>query len=87
MSDERFTVDGTLIEAWALLLNSVTSTKPSAPAAPPDDPGNPTLNFHSDWWCTNVTHLKHNRSGSPSDPQEYRQRDDALLLGPCLHLL
>ena len=66
MSYEHFTVDGTLIEAWALwalLLKSVTSTKPSAPAAPPDDPGNPTVNFHSDWWCTNVTHQ------STTDPE------------------
>ena len=49
-------------EAWALLLKSVTSKKPSAPAAPPDDPGNPTVNFHSDWY-TNVTHQ------STTDPE------------------
>lgn len=48
LSDEHFTVDGALIDAWALLLKSVTSKKPSAPAAPLDDPGNPTVNFHSD---------------------------------------
>jgi transposase len=46
LSDEHFTVDGTLLEAWA----SLESFKPknSGPTAPPDDPGNPTVNFHGD---------------------------------------
>jgi len=44
MSAEHFTVDGTLIEAWA----SVKSFKPKGDPndKPPDDPGNPTVNFH-----------------------------------------
>lgn len=43
LSDEHFTVDGTLLEAWA----SHKSFKPKdGPAAPPDDPKNPTVNFH-----------------------------------------
>jgi transposase len=43
MSDEHFTVDGTLLEAWA----SHKSFKPKqAPPTPPDDPKNPTVNFH-----------------------------------------
>src|SRR5262249_30137502 len=44
LSTEHFTVDGTLIEAWA----SLKSFKPKGtlPPAPPDDPGNPTVNFH-----------------------------------------
>jgi transposase len=43
MSDEHFTVDGTLLEAWA----SHKSFKPkSGPHTPPDDPKNPTVNFH-----------------------------------------
>src|SRR5450432_1008298 len=39
-SDEHFTVDGTLLEAWA----SVKSFQPKADkkTLPPDDPGNPT---------------------------------------------
>jgi transposase len=43
-SDEHFTVDGTLLEAWA----SLKSFQPKAgkPTPPPDDPGNPTVNFH-----------------------------------------
>ena len=43
MSDEHFTVDGTLLEAWA----SLKSFRPSnSKQDPPDDPGNPTVNFH-----------------------------------------
>ena len=43
LSDEHFTVDGTLLEAWA----SHKSFKPKdGPTTPPDDPKNPTVNFH-----------------------------------------
>lgn len=46
MSDEHFTVDGTLLEACA----SLKSFKKlgSEPAPPPDDPGNPTVDFHGE---------------------------------------
>ena len=44
MSDEHFTVDGTLIDAWASLKSF--KEKGSAKQAPPDDPGNPTVDFH-----------------------------------------
>jgi transposase len=43
LSDEHFTVDGTLLEAWA----SHKSFKPKETVRrPPDDPKNPTVNFH-----------------------------------------
>ena len=43
LSDEHFTVDGTLLEAWA----SHKSFTPKDPSRrPPDDPKNPTVNFH-----------------------------------------
>ena len=43
LSDEHFTVDGTLLEAWA----SHKSFKPKGrQPPPPDDPKNPTVNFH-----------------------------------------
>jgi transposase len=43
LSDEHFTVDGTLLEAWA----SHKSFQPKDTARrPPDDPKNPTVNFH-----------------------------------------
>jgi transposase len=43
-SDEHFTVDGTLVEAWAGLKSFQPKEQKNAP--PPDDPGNPTVNFH-----------------------------------------
>ena len=43
LSDEHFTVDGTLLEAWA----SHKSFKPKGEdRTPPDDPKNPSVNFH-----------------------------------------
>ena len=53
LSTEHFTVDGTLIEAWA----SHKSFKPKEGAdhQPPDDPGNPTVNFHGER-RSNATH-------------------------------
>jgi len=45
-SDEHFTVDGTLIEAWASLKSFQRKDQKSGP--PPDDPGNPTVNFHGE---------------------------------------
>ncbi len=44
-SDEHFTVDGTLIEAWASLKSFQRRGEKNAP---PDDPGNPTVNFHGE---------------------------------------
>jgi transposase len=46
MSDEHFTVDGTLLEAWASLKSF--QRKDADPPLPPDDPGNPTVNFHGE---------------------------------------
>lgn len=60
LSAEHFTVDGTLIAAWA----GPKSFKPrgGGPAAPPDDPGNPTVNFHGER-RSNATHA------STTDPE------------------
>jgi IS5 family transposase len=46
MSNEHFTVDGTLIDAWA----SLKSFKKKGADAkdPPDDPGNPMVNFRGE---------------------------------------
>jgi transposase len=46
LSDEHFTVDGTLLDAWASLKSF--KNQDEAPAPPPDDPGNPTVNFHGE---------------------------------------
>ena len=44
ISDEHFTVDGTLLEAWASLKSFQPKDKQDGP--PPDDTGNPTVDFH-----------------------------------------
>ena len=43
-ADEHFTVDGTLVEAWASLKSFQPKEQKDVP--PPDDPGNATVNFH-----------------------------------------
>src|SRR5271165_3048157 len=60
MSAEHFTVDGTLIDAWA----SAKSFKAKEPSdrEPPDDRGNPSVNFHGET-RSNDTHA------STTDPQ------------------
>lgn len=56
LSDEHFTVDGTLIEANASLKSF--KKKPQEgdpPPPPPDDPGNPSVDFHGEK-RSNATH-------------------------------
>jgi transposase len=60
LSDEHFTVDGTLVEAWASLKSF--KRKDREPRTPPDDPGNPTVNFHGER-RRNATHQ------STTDPE------------------
>jgi len=48
MSDEHFTVDGTLIEAWVGLKSFRPKGEDPGNRKPPDDPGNPTVNFHGE---------------------------------------
>lgn len=55
MSADHFTVDGTLIEAWASLKSFKKKDKDRDDEPPPDDPGNPTVNFHGEKRC-NDTH-------------------------------
>ena len=60
LSDEHFTVDGTLIEAWA---GQKSFQRKDAPRLPPEDGGsNPTVNFHGEK-RSNQTHR------STSDPE------------------
>ena len=46
LSDEHVTVDGTQLEAWASLKS--VQRRDAGPGEPPDDPGNPTVNFHGE---------------------------------------
>src|ERR1051325_3919107 len=45
-SDEHFTVDGTLLDAWASMKSF--QRKDQKNNQPPDDPGNPTVSFHGE---------------------------------------
>jgi len=45
LSDEHFTVDGTLLEAWA---SHKSFRRRDTPPDAPDDPGNPTVNFRGE---------------------------------------
>jgi transposase len=45
LSDEHFSVDGTLIEAWA---GQKSFQRKDRSTPPKDDPGNPTVNFHGE---------------------------------------
>lgn len=53
LSDEHFTVDGTLVQAWASLKSF--KRKDAGPGEPPDDPGNPMVNFRGER-RSNATH-------------------------------
>src|SRR5271157_5901457 len=67
-SDEHFTVDGTLLEAWAGAKSF--QRKDEETPLPPDDPGNPTVNFHGEKRC-NQTHV------SKTDPDAKLARKGA----------
>ncbi len=67
LSDEHFTVDGTLIEAWASLKSFKSK---DAPPVRPDDPGNPTVNFHGER-RSNATHA----STTDPDARLFRKGD------------
>jgi transposase len=60
LSTEHFTVDGTLIEAWAS--HESFKRKDGGGERPPDDPGNPTIDFHGEQ-RSNATHQ------STTDPE------------------
>jgi transposase len=60
LSTEHFTVDGTLIEAWAS--HKSFKRKDGSDQRPADDPGNPTVDFHGEQ-RSNATHQ------STTDPE------------------
>ena len=69
LSDEHFTVDGTQLEAWASLKSF--QQRDAAPGEPPDDPGNPTVNFQGER-RRNDTHA------STTDPEAMLHRKGPL---------
>src|ERR1700692_2810866 len=67
-SEEHFTVDGSLLEAWASVKSFQPKNQKSGP--PPDDPGNPTVDYHGEK-RSNETHE------SKSDPEAQLARKGA----------
>jgi IS5 family transposase len=55
ISREHFSVDGTLIDAWASLKSFKRRDSSKDDQPPPDDPGNPSVDFHGEK-RTNETH-------------------------------
>ena len=66
-SDEHFTVDGTLLEAWASLKSFQPKNKKSSKNSPPEDPGNPTVDYRGEK-RSNQTHE------SKTDPEAHLMR-------------
>lgn len=62
LSAEHFTVDGTLIEAWASLKSFRPRDETPGDRPRPDDPSNPTVDFHGQR-RSNATHV------STTDPE------------------
>jgi transposase len=65
-SDEHFTVDGSLLEAWASAKSFQPKNKKKG-SLPPDDPGNPTVDYRGEK-RSNATHE------SKSDPEAQMAR-------------
>jgi transposase len=80
LSDEHFTVDSTQLEAWASLKSFQPRDTP--PADPPDDPGNPTVDFKGQR-RTNQTH----RSTTDPDAQLFRKGGTGAVLSYLGHVL
>ena len=77
MSDEHFTVDGMLIEAWASL-KSFKKKGTKGNDSPPGDPGNPSVDFRAEK-RSNETHA------STTDPES--KLDAPGLMGPEARVL
>jgi transposase len=82
LSDEHFSVDGTLIEAWAS--QKSFQRKDQGPTLPPGDPGNPSIDFHGEE-RRNDTHASTTRSGCAVGTKKRRSRVQAGLLRQCVN--
>ncbi len=83
ISDEHFTVDGTLIEAWASHKSFRRKDEKPGDRPPPDDKGNPSVDFHGEK-RSNETHE------SKTDPEARlarKSRNTAAILAYSQHAL
>ena len=79
-SDEHFTVDGTLVEAWA----SAKSFQPKeGKQEPPDDPGNPSVNFRGEQ-RSNEKHASKSDSEALLSPKSGRKESNLSYSGNLL---
>jgi transposase len=81
LSDEHFTVDGTLIDAWGSHKSFQPKTGPSG--GPPDDPGNPTVNFHG----TTRSNETHQSTTDPDARLARKSYGEAARLAYAAHVL
>lgn len=83
LSDEHFTVDGTLLEAWASHKSFQRKTNPTDPSDPSAGGGNPTIDFKGER-RTNATH----QSTTDPDARLYKKaRGGEARLGYLGHVL
>jgi len=82
LSNDHFTVDGTLIKAWAGQKSFKKKDQSGKQDPPPDDPGNPTINFRGEKRC-NDSHQ------STTDPEcrLYRKGGQESLLSFLGHVM
>jgi transposase len=83
MSSEHFTVDGTLIEAWASLKSFRPKDEKPSDRPPPDDPGNPSVDFHGEK-RSNDTHAS---TTDPDSRLARKSRNTAAKLSYSQHAL
>ena len=82
LSDEHFTVDGTLIEAWAGQ-KSFKKRDREETSAQPDDPGNPTVNLHGEKWSDRT----HQSTTDPEARQYKKSKGSEAKLAYLGHVL
>ncbi len=82
MSSKHFTVDGTLIESWASLKSFKKKDRSDDKKTPPDDPGNPTVDFRGEK-RSNETH----QSTTDPDARLARKKGQTSKLSYSAHAL
>jgi transposase len=82
-SDEHFTVDGTLIEAWASLKSFRKKEEKPEERSPPDDPGNPSVDFHNE----NRSNATHQSTTDPESRLAKKSKGTAAKLSYSQHAL
>ncbi len=81
LSDEHFTVDGTLLEAWASLKSF--RRKGDRAGGPPDDPGNPTVNFHGESRRNDTHHSTTDPDAQLARKGQAKRRSSPTLVMSC----